>query len=174
MKLELYKLVIGKGGKELNFDKEPLVLFKSMPDLDHSEDDEPPSNGYTSIYIGPDYKAVVYSGINYTGIKEKLFLPGRYDYVGDDWNNKIISIKLLKKDDPYTSPEEKAAIVQKQLEKEKFEEQMTPILYALFGGGILILLFFLYVKMKTGKNNAPSAPVVGGFKKIFKKFKKLF
>jgi hypothetical protein len=164
MKLELYKAVLStKGG----FDVGSIPYFKSKPEIVVDEDNE-----MASLYVGPDYKVVVYSGINYTG-SEKLFTAGKYDYI-NEWDSKIMSIKLLKKDDPYTSPEEKAAIVQKQLEKEKFEEQMTPILYALFGGGILILLLFLYVKMKTGKNNAPSAPVVGGFKKIFKKFKKLF
>jgi hypothetical protein len=167
MKLEQYKAVLStKGG----FDTGSLPFFKSKPRIAGTVDYN--SNKKASLYVGPDYKVVLYSGINYTG-SEKLFTAGKYDYI-KEWDSKIMSIKLLKKDDPYTSPEEKAAIAQKQLEKEEFEEQMIPILYTLFGGAVFILLLFLYVKMKTGKNNAPSAPVVGGFKKIFKKFKKLF
>lgn len=166
MKLELYNLIITD--KDGGFDKGSLVLFKSKEDLTKYE--------ISSIYVGEGFKVVVYSDINYTG-SEKLFPAGRHDYVGIDWDSKIMSIKLLKKDDPYTSPEEKTLVLEKELEKQKFKEQMTPILYGLIGGGILILLFFLYLKNQMNRRISVqqiSTPLVGGFKKIFKKFKKLF
>lgn len=166
MKLELYRIVITN--KDGGFDEGNSVLFKSKEDLTDYE--------VSAIYVGEGYKAVVYSGVNYTG-REKLFPSGKHDYVGNDWDSKIMSIKLLKKDDPYVTTEEKAEILKKQIEKQEFEEQMKPILVGLFGGGILILFLYLYLKMQKNRRISAqqiSTPLVGGFKKIFKKFKKLF
>ena len=173
MKLELYKLVIAKG----DFDTAPFVLFKSKENLNTNKnkydgsDNTPLKNEYSSLYVGEGFKAVVYSGINFTGI-DKIFPAGRYDNVGDDWSKKIMSIKLLKKDDPYIS---KSEILKKQIELQEFEVLMTNVLIYMGLGIILVGILFLVLKRKqTQVIPAIPSQLVGGFKKINQLFKKIF
>ena len=66
-----------------------LPFLNNIPGLDSRD------NAISSSIISPGYMAYIYPEPNFAGTPNKL-LPGSKGYIGDFWNDKISSIKILK------------------------------------------------------------------------------
>ena len=80
-----------------NFGGKALLMppGASIPRLDTVPGLDSRDNAISSSIISPGYYALIYPEFNYKGTPGKL-LPGSIGLLGNAWNDKISSIKILK------------------------------------------------------------------------------
>ncbi len=78
------------GGKQLDiYGPTDIPNLRTVSGIDNREDI------ITSGWVGPGYKLIFYEHTNFGGIAGE-FGPGTYPYVGDYWNDKWSSLKVVR------------------------------------------------------------------------------
>lgn len=76
------------GGKSLDINS--MGSYKDISTLFDGRD-----NTVSSMIVSPGYKVIFYDEKNFKGTPGE-FTEGRYEYIGDYWNDKISSFKVIK------------------------------------------------------------------------------